>query len=463
MYHRLPPAIRGLAATLRGSYLRSVRYGPETDRLAEEFLQRDRWTTEQWRRWREDRLKEILGHAATRVPYYREQWGERRKRGDESSWDLLENWPILAKEALRRQPEAFLADGADRKKMQEVSTSGTTGKPLKLWRSRRTNLLYYAAFEARIRRWAGLTRDDRWAILGGQLVTPVEQKQPPYWVWNGALRQLYMSSYHLSSQSVPDYLDALRRHEVQYLWGYASSLHSLAIGVLEGGQAPPALKVAFSNAEPLLDHQRELIARAFGCPVRNTYGMAELAVGASECELGTMHLWPDAGVLECQAREEDRPVGEGEIGRFICTGFLNEDMPLIRYEIGDSGTLAVDEHPCPCGRTLPALGSVEGRLDDVIVTPDGRRIGRLDPVFKGDFPIREAQIVQTTREALVVRYIPTPEFADHHARSLVRRIRDRVGEMDIRLEAVESIPRSANGKFRAVISQLTPDSDSTPA
>lgn len=60
LYHRLPPGIRDLAASARGSYLRSVRYGPETDRLVEEFLVRDRWSVEQWRHWREERLTGIL-------------------------------------------------------------------------------------------------------------------------------------------------------------------------------------------------------------------------------------------------------------------------------------------------------------------------------------------------------------------------------------------------------------------
>jgi phenylacetate-CoA ligase len=97
-------------------------------------------------------------------------------------------------------------------------------------------------------------------------------------------------------------------------------------------------------------------------------------------------------------------------------------------------------------------------MDDVVITPDGRHIGRLDPVFKADLPIREAQIIQETRQGLRVLYVPTEAYSAQDGEALIRRIRDRVGEMDVALEAVDEIPRTANGKFRAVISRL-PKSD----
>ena len=73
-------------------------------------------------------------------------------------------------------------------------------------------------------------------------------------------------------------------------------------------------------------------------------------------------------------------VPAGETGDFVCTGLFNDEMPLIRYRLGDRGARA-PEAPCPCGRSLAALASVDGRSDDVLYTRDGRSIGRLDPVF----------------------------------------------------------------------------------
>jgi phenylacetate-CoA ligase len=289
-----------------------------------------------------------------------------------------------------------------------------------------------------------------------------------------ALRQLYLSAYHLTADNVAAYLEAMQQHEVTYLLGYPSGLYRLARVALDRGWAAPRLKVAIGNAEPLLAHQREAIGAAFGCPVRETYGMAEIAAAASDCQAGRLHLWPEAGHVEVLDDEVDalalpRPLpeavetpalpwplpGGGVSGRLVATGLLNADMPLIRYETGDRATLTAGAVPCACGRGLPVLAAIEGRQDDVVITRDGRHIGRLDPVFKADLPILEAQIIQESLDRLRVLYVPTAAYTAADGDALVRRIHDRVGaDMGVALEAVDEIPRTANGKFRAVISRV---------
>lgn len=113
LYHRMPPPVRSLAAGLRGLYLRSTRYGPGSARIAAEALERDRWPEARLNAYQEDRLALVLNRAATRVPFYRAQWELRRARGDDSAVDVLHNWPILDKDTVRRQPEAFVADDCD--------------------------------------------------------------------------------------------------------------------------------------------------------------------------------------------------------------------------------------------------------------------------------------------------------------------------------------------------------------
>jgi phenylacetate-CoA ligase len=453
LYHRLPGRTRSIVASMRGLYLRSWRYGPDTDRLVAEALEREHWREERWRAWREERLAFALHRAATRVPYYRDQWAARRRAGDRASHELLANWPVLEKQELRRAPAAFVADDCDRRTMFHEHTSGTTGTSLDLWWSRATVRAWYALFEARWRRWYGVSRDDRWAILGGQLVAPVTRRKPPFWVWNAALGQLYMSSYHLAPDLVPYYVAALRRHRVRYIFGYTSALHALATSAEHGALRALGLAVVITNAEPVLDHQREAIAHAFGCPVRETYGMAEIVTAASECEAGSLHLWPEAGQVEVLAH--DGGATSSAVGDLVCTGLLNTDMPLIRYRLGDRAALAPDVTPCACGRTLPCLAHIEGRADDTLYTRDGRAVGRMDPVFKSNLPIREAQIVQRSLDRVHVRYVPAPEFSRADGEVIAARIRDRLGDVAVDLEKVDAIPRTANGKLRAVICALS--------
>src|SRR6266545_926022 len=98
LYKHLPYRIQSVAASARGRYLSYRRYGSETDRLVEEALGRERWTSEQWDTWEGERLAYILERAATKVPYYRDRWAARRRDGDRAPWSVLANWPVLDKE-----------------------------------------------------------------------------------------------------------------------------------------------------------------------------------------------------------------------------------------------------------------------------------------------------------------------------------------------------------------------------
>jgi phenylacetate-CoA ligase len=257
-----------------------------------------------------------------------------------------------------------------------------------------------------------------------------------------------MSSYHLAPDFTGFYFDALKKHRVRYIFGYSSSLYTLAQKALLDNRQDLKMEVVITNAEPLLSYQKELISRAFDCPVRETYGMAETVAAASDCELGKLHQWLDAGIIETENDFES-----SEPADFICTGLINPDMPLIRYRVGDCGNLSGEA--CDCGRTLPLMGKIEGRRDDILYTADGRRVGRLDPVFKNNLPVIEAQIIQESLKEIVVKYVPADDFNQSDAKELSNRIRERMGDVEVKLEKVAQIPRTKRGKFRAVVCNLS--------
>jgi len=195
--------------------------------------------------------------------------------------------------------------------------------------------------------------------------------------------------------------------------------------------------------------------------VRDTYGMAEEVAAASECEAGNMHLWPEVGVLEVLADDADEPVPAGEDGRLVCTSWLNPDMPLIRYEVGDRGALSTAD-ACSCGRSMPRLERIVGRISDNLVTRDGRRVFYIYPVFFG-LAIREAQIVQDVLDVLRVRVVPDPDYSVKDADLITKRLQERLGDVRIDIELVDEIERGPNGKFRAVICNVDPESEAVVA
>ena len=145
---------------------------------------------------------------------------------------------------------------------------------------------------------------------------------------------------------------------------------------------------------------------------------------------------------------------ESHGGELVATGLFNTDMPLIRYRLGDRGILAPPGESCPCGRKLPLLRGLEGRVDQVLRGMNGQEVGRMDPVFKAELPVLEAQIVQKEIGIILLRYVPAEGFGQQTRDTLTREIQARLGPVRVDFERHDRIPREANGKFRAVVCEI---------
>ncbi len=449
---KAPYPVKCAAASLWGLHLKNMRYGRDTESLVAAALEREFWPRQKWTEWQTERLRFILSRAVTTVPYYREYWRGRGQLSDKSVWGELGNWPVLEKEEINKCPEAFVAEDKRKRFMYHEHTGGTTGKPLDLWWSYRTVRLWYALFEARWKRWYGVSLADRWAIIGGQMVTSIDRMKPPFWVLNHASGQLYLSAYHIRKSNTRAYFDALRRHDARYLVTYTSAVHSLAQFGAEEGLIPPAFKVIITNAEPLVAEQRKKIEEFFQCPVRETYGMSELTAAAGECSQGSLHLWPEAGIVE--VFKGGQSAGAEQEGKLVTTGLFNQDMPLIRYAVGDRGVIANQDESCACGRSLPILKGICGRNHDLIVTPDGRELWYLNPVFS-KLPIQEFQVIQVAKSLLRVLVVMPGSLNAEQIRTISQGVQSRVGAMEVQVEQVPGIEREKNGKFRAVKNLLS--------
>ena len=206
----------------------------------------------------------------------------------------------------------------------------------------------------------------------------------------------------------------------------------------------------FTSSESLLAFQRETIEQAFGAPVRDRYGVSEFCVSMTECRERRLHVDMEFGIVEVEVEEESE---DWERGPLLVTGLANDATPLLRYRVGDVGTRA--KTPCPCGRPGDVFLDVDGRIEDYVMTPDGRLVGRLDHIFKEQLDVAEAQIVQETRDAVEVRVVRRPSWSAASERSLMKEIRSRLGDaIRVELAYLDAIPRESNGKFRAVKSAV---------
>ena len=226
----------------------------------------------------------------------------------------------------------------------------------------------------------------------------------------------------------------------------------MARAMLESGRPMPAGRIAgiFPSSESLLAFQRENIEEAFGAPIRDRYGVSEMSVSMTGCEAGRLHVDMEFGIVEVDVQEHD---AGWERGPLLVTGLANDAVAFLRYRVGDVGTRALDA--CPCGRASDSFLDVDGRTEDYVITPDGRSVGRLDHIFKDQGDVSEAQIVQTTADAIEVRIVPRSTYSDRSEQDLLRQIRSRLGnEIDIQIHRMTEIAREPNGKFRAVLSRV---------
>jgi phenylacetate-CoA ligase len=453
IYWKAPHIVKNIMASLNSRMLERQRFGTDYEKKLREIAERDTWRAEQFMDYQQQELCRLVRHAAARVPYYRKQFNDQgidpaSIRGS-ADLPLL---PILEKPAVRVDPLSFVDETLDPSSLSIAHTSGTTGTPLDLYRNVELWSTQFAYWDARCRKIAGMQRRRNKSVtLGGHLVTEPKRTRPPFWVYNKRWNQLYMSSYHLAPEYMKYYIAELKKFNPEYIEGIASSVYALARFIVEEKIEPMPLKACFTTCETLFDYQREAIAAAFCCRTYNQYGAGEEVVFAAECRQGAMHLSPDVGILEV-VDQNNSPVPAGETGELICTSLINFVQPFIRYRIGDIGALGTQ--PCTCGSPLPVLARIEGRIDDVLITRDGRRVGRLDPVFKGTRGVVEAQIIQDDYDKFRVRVVPSETYSDNDGKEICANLLERIGKGDIQIEIVPRIERSAGGKFKTVLQNM---------
>ena len=170
---------------------------------------------------------------------------------------------------------------------------------------------------------------------------------------------------------------------------------------------------------------------------------------AMECAHGRMHVIPTAGILEI-LREDGSPCAPGEVGEMAGTGLFNDAMPLIRYRLGDYAAWAEDQR-CPCGNPQPVITKLEGRVDDYLVTSDGRKIGRLSTAVKRSPTIHSTQIVQDQPGHAYLLVRPGEEYRFSDAVAVRDDIVERIGELDLTIVEVSEIPKTPHGKTALVV------------
>lgn len=396
-------------------------------------------------------LAALLEHAQKSVPFYRQWFAENGVSPAEiaESGDLSA-LPLVDKQMIMAQPELFHSDPQPPGSYTKA-TGGSTGRPLRLrldplsdqWR----NAVYRRGYA-----WASCREGDRQVYLWGADVMPVSRFfRLRRGLFRAMARMRFYSSFGLGAQEMDEVLTAIGRFRPKCLVGYTTALEALARRALATGWAPPPqLQSVISGAEALHQQQRESIEEAMRCPVFETYGSREFMLIAAECpEHNGLHISAENLIVE--VLKDGKPAPAGQLGEIVITDLHNFAQPFIRYRSGDLASMA--EGDCPCGRSLPRLERIEGRILDMIVSPDGRVLpGEFFPHFFKDLPkISQFQVRQTAADNLSISVVALAPLNESDRNAITQATARVLPGVHVDIFEVEDIPVTAAGKRRVTI------------
>jgi phenylacetate-CoA ligase len=444
------------------AYLTSIL--PYTKRMGRTYRQTIRlltqaqnWPAEHIQAWQLERLRILIRYAIKQVPWYREtytaagiNWHDIKRLSD------MQYLPIIDKMVISGQQKSFVAQDANRSRIHEAVTSGSTGVPLRFYLP-----ADYAsrekAFLVPLLSQFGCSNDDRHLVLRTQRVS--RNPRTPYWTFNPHRNQLVVSTYQMSPESIAVIAAEIRRFKPRYILAIpsiAALFSSLLMDKDENIGTPPLVVVL--GSENSFRSQREHISSAFRCKTIMHYGQSEGIASAMEIEpFGPYHvnpLYSYTEIIGLGGTLESRP---GKSGELIGTGFYNFAMPLIRYRTAD--VVTIGQGKSAWGIEGDVWERIDGRTVELVKTRDGRWIMAAALIFGTHDStlshVTQLQIEQRTIGCLIIRIVRGHQYKDSDEQA-IRTMIDTLSKngFDLGFEYVDAIPKTKSGKHPLLLQFL---------
>ena len=412
------------------------------------------WTPEQIQSLQNEKLRRLIAHVYQNVPFYRQVMDERNLTPDDiQTTDDLVKLPIVDKKILTQYYDSTLRDQSiPRKQLIYATSSGSTAERLHYWTTK----------SQKAKKWAGLFR--WWEMVGYEFgdsyVTFQLAPNQGFkgWPLVGELEWLLLRHHWLSAREMTDevlaqYVQDLKEWKPKLFRSYAATVYYLARRMNEAGMNVP-IPAILTTGETLTDDMRQAIERAFAPgQVFNEYGGDGMQI-AAECEVHDgMHINAETYVVEI-IKDGER-VSEGELGEVVLTNLEATATPFIRYNIHD--VAALTHAPCTCGRGLPRLSHLEGRLTDMFVTADGHwlTVHQFTAFFAKVHSVKSFQVIQKEVDFILIKLVVDDTFTEADHQRIIETFRDYMGpNTRFELQFVDEIPVSPVGKRRFFISEV---------
>ena len=409
------------------------------------------WKREQIEELQNKKLRLLINHAYNNVPYYHDLFKKLNLRPEDiRTREDLSKLPFLTKDIIRKNLEKLLAVNIDKSKMIELHSSGTTGEPMKFYIDKRS-YSYGWAQTFRSWSWAGFSLGDRYVKLDIDVKKNVT-KRFEYYLMNC----LYFGASDLEESKGEKILREIKKFNPKIIRGYTSMVYLLSKYIEFFGIDGIRPNAVSTTGEKLFPHYRESIEKNFNCKVLDSYG-GEATPLAFQCGASDKyHVCEETAILEIV--RDNSPASPGELGEIVFTNLENYAMPFIRYKIGDVGIPAEDY--CECGRTLACIETIEGRVGDIVIMPNGTFLvpNFFTSLFKDFEGVVKFQVIQKDLYNIIIKIVKDDRLNMEYLNNAIKKIKDLGGgELNVDVEFTDSIPPAKSGKYRFVISKVPID------
>jgi phenylacetate-CoA ligase len=424
--------------------LKAWRELEQTQYLPEKVL-RDR----QWQR-----LTALLRDVYENNSFYRRRFKDAglHPRDIKSASDVS-LIPVLTKDEIRKSACDMITAGYSVESLLNFKTGGSTGKPLEIHITEECSEIRNACAR-RHDRWTGWEVGEAVGAVWGNPELPKDLKSKlKHWL---LAPTIYLDTMRVSEDAVREFAGKWERVRPALMFGHAHSIYLLALYVRDLGILSISPRGIVTSSMMLIPHERETIEKVFGKIVFNRYGCEELSLIASECEKHDgMHINIDHLFVEF-IKENGEPAKAGESGRIVVTDLINRAMPFIRYQVEDVG-VPLDKK-CSCGRGMPMMAEVAGRVADFLVKRDGTQVAGVSLIENTltRIPgIEQMQIVQDTLELITLNVVEGKAFTEERKASLRAYFQNLFGNgVAVEINPVKEIMPEKSGKYRFSISKV---------
>lgn len=392
----------------------------------------------------EGALIKIVNYAIDHVPYYK---GLNKINTIE---EFQDNIGFINKSEIFNNFDTFFSTVSNKSDYEYVTTSGSSGKPLKLLVPKNRYIIELSTMHSMWNK-IGFNHHTRAVLRNTKL--PSNKK----YVINPITKEVIFDGFRLNEDYLFEIYETIKKLKIRYIHAYPSNAFELSKFFLKYQLDTSFIHGFLSGSEAAFPMNTELIRRT-GLKFYNWYGHSEkLILGGFCLNSDYYHIENSYGYFEL-INEHGKVIREkGKRGEIVGSTLNNFGMPLIRYKTDDFATYVGKE--CPnCGRKAIIIKDICGRRNqtkiygknNLFVTTTALNLH--DDLYDYIYGI---QYVQDAIGKLDILIVKGDNFTERVETRYINHFKEKLkGIIEFNIKYVKQLKRLPNGKFTILISKI---------